>query len=93
VFDARRQFLFSDILSRGNFCTKKSAVVKNTGEEKIGKLSFPVAFDYVNRFAYPLFSMLWKEPVEKAVENVEKCEFSTGITAFFTTGPAVENFA
>ena len=68
-------------------------MVKNTGEEKIGKLSFPVAFDYVNRFAYPLFSKLWKAAVEKPVENVEKCEFSTGIPVHFTADPGVENFA
>ena len=80
-------------VSRGNFCTKKIAVVKNTGEEKIGIASIPVVFDYVNRFAYPLFSKLWKEVVEKSVENVEKCEFSTGIPGFSADGPAVENFA
>ncbi len=77
-------------LSRGNFCTKKTAVVKNTGEEKIGKVSAFVVFDYVNCFAYPLFSRLWKEAVEKSVENVEKCEFSTGIPAFLTETAVVE---
>jgi len=66
------------------------AVVKNTGEGKIGKPSYFVGFDYVNRFAYPLFSRLWKAPVEKAVENVEKCGFSTGIPVFFTARPTVE---
>ena len=68
------------------------AVVKTTGDEKIGKVSFPVDFDYVNCFAYPLFSILWKEAVEKSVENVEKCEFSTGIFDFLPEHPAVENF-
>ena len=68
-------------------------MVKNTEEEKIGKLSAFVVFDYVNCFAYPLFTRLWKEAVEKAVENVEKCEFSTGIPALFTGSPAVEKIA
>jgi len=30
-------------------------------------------------FVYPDFSCLWKIVVEKSVENVEKCAFSTGI--------------
>ena len=69
------------------------AVVKNTGVEKIGTVSVSVEFDYVNCFAYPLFSSPWKAAVEKPVENVEKCEFSTGIPALFTACPVVENFA
>ena len=77
-------------LSRGDFCTKKFTVVKNTEEEKIGKVSVSVNFDYVNCFAYPLFSKLWNTSVDKAVENVEKCEFSTVIPALSTVGPAVE---
>jgi len=68
-------------------------VVKNTGEEKIGKPSDYVTFVYVNRFAYPLFSRLWKAAVEKAVENVENCGFSTGIPDLCTGGPAVEKTA
>ena len=68
-------------------------MVKNTEGKKIGMLSIPVVFDYVNCFVYPHFSTLWKEAVEKSVENVEKCEFSTGIFAPLTSGPAVENFA
>ena len=56
MFDTRRQFSFPDILSRGNFCTKKIAVVKTTEGEKIGTLSILVVFDYVNRFVYPLFT-------------------------------------
>ena len=57
-------------------------MVKTTEVGKIGIVSIFVIFDYVNRFAYPLFSNLWKSPVDKAVENVEKCEFSTAIFAF-----------
>ena len=37
---------------------------------------------------YPVFSHLWKTPVEKAVENVEKCEFSTGIRPVSVSGPS-----
>ena len=59
----------------------------------MGKGSDSVDFDYVNRFAYPLFSSLWKEVVEKPVENVEKCGFSTGIPGSLHNRPAVENFA
>ena len=59
----------------------------------MGKVSFSVTFDYVNCFAYPFFPGLWKEAVEKSVENVEKCEFSTGIPAISTAVRVVENFA
>ena len=81
------------MVSRGNFCTKKPPVVKTTEHEKMENRSISVVFDYVNCFVYPLFSILWKPPVDKSVENVEKCGFSTGIPVFFTTGQAVENFA
>ena len=66
-------------------------MVKTTGEEKMGKGSDSVDFDYVNRFAYPLFSSLWKEVVEKPVENVEKCGFSTGISPYWPRGVHKEN--
>jgi hypothetical protein len=36
-------------------------------------------------FEYSQGSGLWKTPVEKAVENVEKCEFSTGILHLLKT--------
>ena len=65
-------------------------MVKTTEEEKIGKVSVSVSFDYVNCFVYPLFSKLWNPPVEKAVENVEKCGFSTDIPAVSTGWSAVE---
>ena len=39
------------------------------------------------------FPELWKEVVEKAVENVEKCEFSTGIPVCFTARRVVEKIA
>ena len=81
------------MVSRRNFYTKKTTVVKNTGEEKMEIRSVSVVFDYVNCFVYPQFSILWKEAVEKSVENVEKCEFSTDIFVPPTSGPTVENFA
>ena len=58
-------------------------MVKTTEVGKIGIVSIFVIFDYVNRFVYPLFSTLWKSPVDKPVDNVEKCAFSTAIFAFY----------
>ena len=37
--------------------------------------------------AYPQPGKLWKTPVEKSVENVEKCELSTGISPFAKIAP------
>ena len=39
------------------------------------------------------FPKLWKGAVEKSVENVEKCEFSTGIPGIWKSGTAVEKIA
>ena len=44
--------------------------------EKVGRVSPFVEITYVNRSAY--FDV-WKMPVEKSVDNVEKYEFSTVI--------------
>jgi len=57
-------------------------VVKNTTAEKVGKMLKGVEKNYVNRNEYPQRKALWKSPVEKSVENVEKWRFSTAITAF-----------
>ena len=65
-------------LSSMIFCTKKGAVVKNTGREKVRILSEEVESVYVNSGCIICFH----SPVEKAVENVEKYEFSTAISPF-----------
>ena len=65
------------ILSRGKFFSKKLALVKNTRAEKVGSLSNGVDFSYVNHNEFLFCIYLWKRPVEKLVESVEKfCLFS-----------------
>ena len=65
------------ILSRGKFFSKKLALVKNTRAEKVGSLSNGVDFSYVNHNEFPFCIYLWKRPVEKLVDSVEKfCLFS-----------------
>ena len=49
-------------LSSMNFCTKKCAMVKNTGREKVRNLSDTVESIYVNPGLYILFY----SPVEKS---------------------------
>ena len=60
-------------------------VVFLTGK-KVGNLSKPVANSYVNlKWIFSDLS-LWKRPVDKSVEIVEKFRFSTGKPLFFKIG-------
>ena len=68
-------------LSRGNFLRGNLPMGKVPLGEKVGSLSPCVEKIYVNRFAY--FGV-WKSPVEKPVDNVEKYGFSTVIHRVWT---------
>ena len=57
-------------------CDKKSISNIAVGTKR-GKMSHFLYCNYVNRHAQSRSFPLWKTPVEKLVEIVEKCEFST----------------
>ena len=67
-------------LVKKEFLHKDMGSGKNYGGRKNWK---PLVFCRIKLcqlfFEYPQGCRLWKTPVEMAVENVEKCEFSTGI--------------
>ena len=50
-------------------------------EEKVGEKSRIVENTYVNQNAYPA---VWKQAVEKVVDNVENSRLSTDIFRFYT---------
>ena len=54
------------------------SVVKTTERKKVGILSKAVEINYVNQINDPQSDFLWKSPVDKPVEIVEKFGFSTG---------------
>lgn len=54
------------------------SVVKTTERKKVGILSKVVEINYVNQINDPQSDFLWKSPVDKPVEIVEKFGFSTG---------------
>jgi len=57
--------------------------VKNTKGEKVGGLSHFVELSYVNQIAFHNGIVLWKSPVDKPVETVEKFCVFTGIPGFW----------
>lgn len=58
---------------------KITPLVKNTRGEKVRILSEQVEFDYVNQNELCNCIPMWKSPVEKPVDSVEKFRVSTGI--------------
>ena len=44
---------------------------------------------YVNQSVYTAKAILWKSPVDKPVDNVEKYEFSTAKPMFYEYEPPV----
>ncbi len=73
-------------LSRPHLFGKMMPLVKTTRGEKVGKRSKGVELIYVNQNEFPVCMFLWKEPVEKPVENVEKFCISTAKPGFFNSG-------
>ena len=67
-------------------------MVKNTEEEKIGKLSAFVAFDYVNCFAYPLFSNAVERACGKTCGQCGKVWVFNRYSGSFHTGPNCGKF-
>ena len=66
---------------KGEFFSQKFSIGEMIVSEKVGSLSVDVEIYYVNRSGS---KSAVSTPVEKSVDNVEKCELSTVITAFST---------
>ena len=67
------------------FLTAEMPLVEILSEEKVYILSKGVQKHYVNTFCILSTFELWKTPVEKSVENVEKFRFSTDKPGVYTT--------
>jgi len=67
-------------------------MVKNTEVVKIEKRSNSVEIIMLTHPQSVLAAVLWKTPVEKVVENVEKCEFSTVIFYLLPPVSGVEKY-
>lgn len=65
------------------FRTPKRIFVEYLPVKKVDVLSIFLQFNYVNRLYCICGRRLWKTPVDKSVEIVEKSWFSTGISWFW----------
>ena len=64
---------------KGIFCLRTKVLRHYFAKTKQGKKSKRAILRYVNQTVGIISDALWKRPVEKPVEIVEKCEFSTAI--------------
>ncbi len=70
-------FRRGNFLSRPYFFGKRMPLVVFTRGEKVGTLTKNVEYGYVNQNGFSECMDMWKRPVEKPVENVEKFHDST----------------